>query len=49
MADDELQGAQCVSLCGPDATTVGVDLNILMGAMMNQHSRASAVATPQVP
>ena len=40
--------SQHISLCGPDATTIGVDLNLQMAALMNCSTGKVAVATPQV-
>ena len=36
------------SICGPDATTIGVDLNLQMAALTNCSTGKVAVATPQV-
>ena len=36
------------SICGPDATTIGVDLNLQTAALMNCSTGKVAVTTPQV-
>ena len=40
--------SQHISICRPDATTIGVDLNLQMAALTNCSTGKVAVATPQV-
>ena len=40
--------SQHISICGPDATVIGVDLNLQMAALTNCATGKVAVATPQV-
>ena len=47
-ASAEQNPSQHISICGPDATTIGVDLNLQMAALMNCSTGKVAVATPQV-
>ena len=42
------ENCKVLSMCGPDSTTIGVDLAMLHGALMNCSTRRASVCTPQV-
>ena len=44
---NHMRSAQHLYIAGPDATTVGVDLNILLGIWMNCSTQKCAIAQPQ--
>ena len=44
-----MEKARCLSVAGPDASKIGESMVVQMAALMNQKTKVSAVATPQVP
>ena len=44
----EHEKAKVFSMCGPDGTTIGVDLAMMHAAFMNCHTKRVSVCTPQV-